>query len=250
MPTESLTIVRGLDPNQYAGRAVQAVNLEFMRCLFADPTGTNPPLAVLVHPSFQEWTYGTPAVTDENPSLEGRQALLDYRERFGVITDGKFVGPELVDYEFVEVPQSKLFVIPNSGGRCYNAGMLFKSTFRLPEGAGPEGMPPVSLIFQEHLDIRPDPEDGNKLKVYGRMYLPYNEAGQPIGPGTDRPDDTQHNLVRRQIEAFVAAKQQAEAEGRSVEAEYMPPVRVLARTVFIAAFPGTTEFRTVHETRW
>jgi hypothetical protein len=147
---------------------------------------------------YTEWKYAPTARDAKEFRYQdkgGVEGLVAYRHQFG--------GPELIGYDVIGVPLSRSMDVPRQTGQRVG-GFFFRSYFRLPDSEErplPPGMPEVSLIMDEHLVL-----DGARRAV-GRMYVPYDEHG-PMGPGTDRPDITQHTLVARQVEHFATTGEQ------------------------------------------
>lgn len=164
---------------------------------------------------FTEWKYAPDGIDAGVFVFEGKtgvEGLMAYRAQFR--------DPVLIGYDIVGVPLSQSFDVPH--GRAQRVGgFFFRSYFNLPtddaERPLPQGMPPVSLIMDEHLVF------GVNGKVVGRMYRPYDENGV-MGAYSDRPDVNQHNLVARQVEYF----------GDTGEPLPLPT----ARQAFTAAYPG------------
>lgn len=167
----------------------------------------------VVDSRFKEYEFRRSADTPPRVTLSGLvtppeliaaghpKGLVDYREGFQTKDDdGRVVGPVIHAYDFVAVPMNKPFPIPHDGKGPLNVGVIARSHFSITEG-----LPPIGLLFEEQ--YRVDPMTG---LVDRRVYLALGEDGRPIGPGTDRPNVDQHELVGRQMAGEVTQMPTAE----------------------------------------
>lgn len=169
--------------------------LTFLEKLFSEHE-----LPTVAAPGYIEWKYvpdGGDAEVFVFNGMSGVEGLIAYREQFN--------NPPLIGYDVVGVPLSRSFDIPVGRGQRIG-GFFFRSYFNLPTDVPdnpplPQGLPPVSLIMDEHLVFN---DEGT---VVGRMYRPYDGDGV-MGRYSDRPDRSQHDLVGDQIGTFAATGQQ------------------------------------------
>lgn len=153
---------------------------------------------------YKEWKYApTPSESTEyrHLGMTGVDELMAYR--FDPPIHHPVYGhPKLTGYDVIGVPVSRSMVTPQSTGRRYG-GFFFRSYFTLPEAPElPEAVhgKNVSLILDETLVF--DEDD----MVVGCMYRPYGADGRPVGPFSDTPEYTQHDLVGDQIAGYASGQ--------------------------------------------